>query len=185
MPEETLPEQANQQATHCGRVTWKVFGWDGLFVGLGCRRTLFLLRDSQTFSGSHLSGVDDSNRLSSHPCTDRKPHPAQEFGRSDLYHSGPCYCCCANGDTWESSLPVRSTRCISGLSERSAEQGGWNLYATHFVDRLSGWAGHYVDVSKLDLRGALVRSLEQTQPFFVFLGIAFREQHRFIFRGSA
>ena len=48
------------------------------------------------------------------------------------------------------------------LSERSAEQGGWNPYAAHFVDRFSGWAGHYVDVSKIDLRGTLVRSLEQT-----------------------
>ena len=47
------------------------------------------------------------------------------------------------------------------LSQRSAEQGGWNPYAMHFVDRLSGWAGHYVDLSKLDIRGALVRSLEQ------------------------
>ncbi len=48
-----------------------------------------------------------------------------------------------------------------GLSERSAAQGGWTLYATHFVDRLSGWAGHYIDVSKVELRGAFVRSLEQ------------------------
>jgi predicted PurR-regulated permease PerM len=47
------------------------------------------------------------------------------------------------------------------LSERSAEQGGWNPYTMHFVDHLSGWAGHYVDLSKLDIRGALVRSLEQ------------------------
>src|SRR5271166_3207408 len=31
------------------------------------------------------------------------------------------------------------------LSERSAEQGGWNPYAMHFVERLSRWAGHYVE----------------------------------------
>jgi predicted PurR-regulated permease PerM len=47
------------------------------------------------------------------------------------------------------------------LSDRSAEQGGWNPYAMHFVDHLSGWVGHYVDLSKLDVRGALIRSLEQ------------------------
>ncbi len=47
------------------------------------------------------------------------------------------------------------------LSEKSSEQGGWSPYAMHFVERFSGWAGDYVDISKLDVRGALIRSLEQ------------------------
>jgi predicted PurR-regulated permease PerM len=59
------------------------------------------------------------------------------------------------------------------LSQRSAEQGGWNPYAMHFVDRLSGWAGHYVDLSKLDIRGALVRSLEQISHSLVSWGTHF------------
>ena len=56
------------------------------------------------------------------------------------------------------------------LSQRSAEQGGWNPYAMHFVDRLSGWAGNYIDLSKLDIRGALVRSLEQISHSLVSWG---------------
>jgi predicted PurR-regulated permease PerM len=47
------------------------------------------------------------------------------------------------------------------LSERSAEQGGWNPFVMHLVERLSRWAGHYVDLSKFDFRGTLMRSLEQ------------------------
>jgi len=59
------------------------------------------------------------------------------------------------------------------LSQRSAEQGGWNPYAMHFVDRLSGWARHYVDLSTLDIRGALVRSLEQISHSLVSWGTHF------------
>lgn len=59
------------------------------------------------------------------------------------------------------------------LSEKSAEQGGWNPYAMHFVDRVSAWAGHYVDLSRLDLRGALVRSLEQISQALLSLGTHF------------
>jgi predicted PurR-regulated permease PerM len=59
------------------------------------------------------------------------------------------------------------------LSQRSAEQGGWNPYAMHFVDRCSGWAGHYVDLSKVDIRGALVRSLEQASHNLFSLGTHF------------
>jgi predicted PurR-regulated permease PerM len=59
------------------------------------------------------------------------------------------------------------------LSQRNAEQGGWNPYAMHFVDRLSGWAGHYFDLSKLDIRGALVRSLEQISHSLVSWGTHF------------
>jgi len=59
------------------------------------------------------------------------------------------------------------------LSERSAEQGGWNPYATHFVGRFSQWAGHYVDLSALDLRGALARSSEQISHFLFSWGTHF------------
>jgi len=59
------------------------------------------------------------------------------------------------------------------LSQRSAEQGGWNPYAMHFVDRFSGWAGHSVDLSKVDIRGALVRSLEQVSHSLFSLGTHF------------
>ena len=56
------------------------------------------------------------------------------------------------------------------LNERSAEQGGWNPYVTHFVDHFLIWAGHYVDVSTLDLRGELLRRLEQISQFLVSRG---------------
>ena len=59
------------------------------------------------------------------------------------------------------------------LSERSAEQGGWNPYAMHFVERLSRWAGHYVDLSALDMRGALVRWLEQISHYLLSWGTHF------------
>src|SRR6267142_49176 len=39
------------------------------------------------------------------------------------------------------------------LSERSAEQGGWNQYVMNAMDRVFGWAGGYMDLSKLDVRG--------------------------------
>lgn len=58
-------------------------------------------------------------------------------------------------------LVAREARALYLLSEKSAEQGGWNLHAMHFLDRFSRWAGHYVDLSALDLRGALLRWLEQ------------------------
>jgi predicted PurR-regulated permease PerM len=47
------------------------------------------------------------------------------------------------------------------LNERSAAQGGWNPYVMHAMERLAGWAGRYIDLSTLDLRGALLRWLEQ------------------------
>jgi predicted PurR-regulated permease PerM len=47
------------------------------------------------------------------------------------------------------------------LDERSAEQGGWNPYVMHAMERLLNWAGKYIDLSSLDLRGALLRWLEQ------------------------
>jgi predicted PurR-regulated permease PerM len=59
------------------------------------------------------------------------------------------------------------------LGQRSAEQGGWNPYAMHFVDRLSEWASHYVNVSAFDLRGTLLRSLEQISHNLFSLGTHF------------
>ncbi len=59
------------------------------------------------------------------------------------------------------------------LSERSAEQGGWNPYVMYFVDRFLRWSGRYVDLSALDLRGALVRSLGQISHFLFSWGTQF------------
>jgi predicted PurR-regulated permease PerM len=47
------------------------------------------------------------------------------------------------------------------LSEKSAQQGGWNQYMTHATERVVSWVGHYVDISKLDLRGTVLRWLGQ------------------------
>ena len=56
------------------------------------------------------------------------------------------------------------------LGERSAQQGGWNPYAMHIVDRLVSWAGQYLDLKSLDLRGALLRWLEQISRFLFSWG---------------
>lgn len=70
-------------------------------------------------------------------------------------------------------LGIRISKEVHGLyqllNEKSAEQGGWNPYAMHFVDHVTGWAGH-VDLSTLDLRGAVVRSLEQISRSLVSWG---------------
>ena len=71
-------------------------------------------------------------------------------------------------------LGIRVTKEVRGLyqllNEISVAQGGWNPYAMHFVDHLTGWAGKYVDLSTLDLRGALLRLLEQISRFLVSCG---------------
>jgi predicted PurR-regulated permease PerM len=56
------------------------------------------------------------------------------------------------------------------LDERSAQQGGWNPYAMHIIDRLIGWVGQYIDLKSLDLRGALLRWLEQISRFLLSWG---------------
>ena len=56
------------------------------------------------------------------------------------------------------------------LNERSAEQGGWNPYLMHAMERLLGWVGQYINVSTLDLRGALLRWLEQISRFLLSWG---------------
>jgi predicted PurR-regulated permease PerM len=71
-------------------------------------------------------------------------------------------------------LGVVVTKEIKGLyqllNERSAEQGGWNPYVMHAIERLLGWAGRYTDLSTLDLRGALLRWLEQISRFLLSWG---------------
>ena len=47
------------------------------------------------------------------------------------------------------------------LNERSAAQGGWSPWVMHLMEHLASWAGRYIDLSTLDLRGALLRWLEQ------------------------
>jgi len=56
------------------------------------------------------------------------------------------------------------------LNERSAQQGGWNPYVTHAIERLLGWMGQYINLSALDLRGALMRWLEQISRFLLSWG---------------
>lgn len=71
-------------------------------------------------------------------------------------------------------LGVVVTREVRGLyqllDERSAQQGGWNPYAMHIVDRLLGWVGQYTDLKSLDFRGALLRWLEQISRFLLSWG---------------
>ncbi len=71
-------------------------------------------------------------------------------------------------------LGIRATKEVHGLyqllNQKSAGQGGWNPYAMHFADRLTGWAGQYVNLSTLDLRGAVFRSLEQISRSLVSWG---------------
>ncbi len=56
------------------------------------------------------------------------------------------------------------------LNERSAEQGGWNPYVMHAMERVLGWVGQYMNISTLDLRGALLRWLEQISRFLFSWG---------------
>ena len=56
------------------------------------------------------------------------------------------------------------------LSERSAEQGGWNPYVMHAMERVLNWAGKYIDLSQFDLRGAVLRWLEQISRYLFSWG---------------
>jgi predicted PurR-regulated permease PerM len=56
------------------------------------------------------------------------------------------------------------------LDERSAAQGGWNPYVMHAIDRALGWAGKYIDLSQLDLRGTILRWLEQISRYLLSWG---------------
>jgi predicted PurR-regulated permease PerM len=46
------------------------------------------------------------------------------------------------------------------LGQKSAQEGGWNPYVTHAMERVLGWASQYVDLSALNLRTTLLRWLE-------------------------
>lgn len=56
------------------------------------------------------------------------------------------------------------------LNERSAEQGGWNPYVIHALQRVLGWAGRYIDLSHLDLRGSMLRWLGQISRYLFSWG---------------
>jgi len=65
----------------------------------------------------------------------------------------------------------RETRSLYQLlNERSIAQGGWNPYVMHVVERLLNWIGRYVDVSQLDLRGTVLRWLEQISRYLFSWG---------------
>lgn len=71
-------------------------------------------------------------------------------------------------------LGVVVSREVTGLyqllNEKSAEQGGWNPYVMHALERVLGWVGRYIDLSTIDLRGTLLRWLEQTSKFLLSWG---------------
>src|SRR5262249_51711461 len=65
----------------------------------------------------------------------------------------------------------RETRALyQFLNERSAEQGGWNPYVMHSMERVAGWAGRYIDLSQLDLRGTILHWLEQISQYLLSWG---------------
>jgi predicted PurR-regulated permease PerM len=56
------------------------------------------------------------------------------------------------------------------LNQRSAEEGGWNPFVTHGMERLLSWAGRHVDLSQIDLRGAISRWLQQISQYLLSWG---------------
>jgi predicted PurR-regulated permease PerM len=56
------------------------------------------------------------------------------------------------------------------LDDRSTEQGGWNPYVMHAIERVVQWAGQYVDLSNLDLRGTALRWLQQVSRYLFSWG---------------
>ena len=56
------------------------------------------------------------------------------------------------------------------VNKRSVAQGGWNPYMMHAMERILGWLGRYVDLSALDIRGAVLRWLEQISRFLLSWG---------------
>jgi predicted PurR-regulated permease PerM len=47
------------------------------------------------------------------------------------------------------------------LSENSAQEGGWTALAGHTLERILNRLGRYIDLSAFDLRGSLLRWLQQ------------------------
>jgi predicted PurR-regulated permease PerM len=70
------------------------------------------------------------------------------------------------------------------LDQRSAQQGGWNPYAMHIVDRLFRWVGQYIDLNSLDLRGAPSTLAGADQSFPAFVGSTDSQQHHLLLRRS-
>lgn len=56
------------------------------------------------------------------------------------------------------------------LNERSAAQGGWNPYVMHAMERFLDWIGRYIDLSTIDVRGTILRWLEQLSRFLLSRG---------------
>ena len=56
------------------------------------------------------------------------------------------------------------------LNEKSTAQGGWNPYVMHALERVLNWAGKYIDVSHLDVRGTVMRWLEQLSRYLLSWG---------------
>lgn len=56
------------------------------------------------------------------------------------------------------------------LSQKSAAQGGWNPYVIHAFEGLVSWAGKWIDLEAIDLRGNLLRWLEQFSRFLFSFG---------------
>jgi predicted PurR-regulated permease PerM len=56
------------------------------------------------------------------------------------------------------------------LNEKRAAQGGWNPYVMHAMESLLSWVGRYVDLSQLDVRGTVLRWLEQTSQYLLAWG---------------
>ena len=56
------------------------------------------------------------------------------------------------------------------LNERSTEQGGWNPYVMHGLQRVLSWVGRYIDLSNFDLRGSVLRWLEQISRYLFSWG---------------
>jgi predicted PurR-regulated permease PerM len=56
------------------------------------------------------------------------------------------------------------------VNQRSVAQGGWNPYVMQIMERILGWLGRYVDLSTLDIRGAVLRWLEQISRLLLSWG---------------
>ena len=56
------------------------------------------------------------------------------------------------------------------LNEKSAEQGGWNPYVMHALQRVLNWAGRYIDLSHFDLRASMLRWLAQISQYLFSWG---------------
>src|SRR4029077_1892853 len=53
------------------------------------------------------------------------------------------------------------------LNEKRAAQGGWNPYVMHAMESLLSRLGRYVALSQLEVRGTVLRWLEQTSQYLL------------------